>query len=795
MARGFAALILGAAVLIAQPALAEDSPAMKRGKAALEAKRYQEAIGAFTQVIAAKPEIFDEGMAFQFRGEAKSRLGDCKAAMVDFEEAFALLTISDGSLFYEMGLCQYKLGNFQDAVQILELQVKEWPSNQAAVTLLADARAKLKAVPAPKGQPQAAPPKVTAAPAAAKPPAAKPAATKFPPAMEWGIAALRAKAYEDAIAAFDEYFKVSHPPKEAAIAFQYRGEAKARLQDCVGALDDYDRSMASYEVPFGEIYFLMADCENELKRYDRAIANATIYLKTFDNEPAGLDVLGQAQIGAKKLPDAEKTYRTFVAAHPSSAYAKVMLGHVLEDLKKPAEAMDLYGQATKQDPKNLGAQLGLGRLLYQAGRYSEAVAPLTAAQRLVPGNIEAQQLLSANSAKLSPLPQPPVAAGRPTAPPNPPPSNLAPKAAAVPTPSSPALKPPAAKPTGDSSFPPTLQRGLDALGAKNYQAALAAFDEFLKSKHEKKDEMIAYHFRGDAKFELKDCKGALADYTKSMETFTVSESGIFYNKAACEYELKQYDAAIEDALNHLVAYPKEGGAIAIMGLAQIGLGKLAEAEKTYRFYISTDPGSIYAKVMLGAVLEDLKKPAEAMDIYGQAIKQNPTNLGAQIGLGRVLHQAGRYNEAVAPLTAAQRLDPTNVAAQQLLSANSAKLNPSPRPPVAAARPPSASSGQATSAQPQGSSAPVAPAVAARPVTYKPVDPASPFGRGVALYRGFDLQPALAQLLIAAKTDPNDARVHAYLGAVYDGLGMMAESKAAFETATRLDPKAMDVLRR
>lgn len=87
----------------------------------------------------------------------------------------------------------------------------------------------------------------------------------------------------------------------------------------------------------------------------------------------------------------------------------------------------------------------------------------------------------------------------------------------------------------------------------------------------------------------------------------------------------------------------------------------------------------------------------------------------------------------------------------------------------------------------------APVASARAVG-KPIDPDSPLGRGVRLHGEKDFQPALQQLLMAAKSSPNDARVYVYVADTYDWLGMRDESNQAAERAKQLDPAAFDILR-
>lgn len=97
------------------------------------------------------------------------------------------------------------------------------------------------------------------------------------------------------------------------------------------------------------------------------------------------------------------------------------------------------------------------------------------------------------------------------------------------------------------------------------------------------------------------------------------------------------------------------------------------------------------------------------------------------------------------------------------------------------------------AVPQRQAAPVATqrARSAR----EPVAAGSLLARGIALHREKDFQPALALFLAAAKADPDDPRVYAYLASTYDWLGMSVESRMAAESARRIDPDALSILSR
>ena len=77
---------------------------------------------------------------------------------------------------------------------------------------------------------------------------------------------------------------------------------------------------------------------------------------------------------------------------------------------------------------------------------------------------------------------------------------------------------------------------------------------------------------------------------------------------------------------------------------------------------------------------------------------------------------------------------------------------------------------------------------------EPIEPVSRLGRGVQLHGEKDFQPALQQLLAAAKADPDDPRVFVYLADTYAWLGMDAEARQAAERAKQLDPDAFEILR-
>lgn len=81
-----------------------------------------------------------------------------------------------------------------------------------------------------------------------------------------------------------------------------------------------------------------------------------------------------------------------------------------------------------------------------------------------------------------------------------------------------------------------------------------------------------------------------------------------------------------------------------------------------------------------------------------------------------------------------------------------------------------------------------------PHSYPSIDPNSELGKGIALYRGGDLQEALPLLKSATLSDPTDPRGFAYLAAALHMLGLRAEADTAHQRAIALDPKIMNIVK-
>ncbi len=144
-------------------------------------------------------------------------------------------------------------------------------------------------------------------------------------------------------------------------------------------------------------------------------------------------------------------------------------------------------------------------------------------------------------------------------------------------------------------------------------------------------------------------------------------------------------------------------------------------------------------------------------------------------LAKIYVALGRNRDALAQMQEAAKLQPKDITT----------LAPATVPPATAQKPPAPAA---------TTPAPSAAQPAAKPKVWPKPDPRSHLGKGIALYRDLDFQPALVELLAATKADPTDARAFAFLSDTYRWLSVHDEEQKARQKALALDPNAFDALR-
>lgn len=328
--------------------------------------------------------------------------------------------------------------------------------------------------------------------------------------------------------------------------------------------------------------------------------------------------------------------------------------------------------------------------------------------------------------------------------------------------------------------------GLASFDANRYADAIALLNEAYLLDPEKYGYVLL--FRGQAKLSLADCAAAISDFDAFEEWKIVSDSsaefGLYTGRAACYSTLGNFAAAVSDLETHVRDLPEDADAWASLGDYRGRVGRDDDALAAFRKSMELDPENPHTYAVLGGFYKDRGNLAAALDTLLSGSRLDPDDALMHILIGVVQAQLGHYDDARASLREGLRLDPSQTGTADFLAmmerdlANAAAAS---TPNLQRSAPPAAAS-----------ATPPAPPPPMR--VYPPVDPRSALGRGVALYRERDMQPALAQLLAATAAEPNDARGWVFLADTYRWLGLESESQAAFATALKLDPNILEALR-
>jgi tetratricopeptide (TPR) repeat protein len=91
------------------------------------------------------------------------------------------------------------------------------------------------------------------------------------------------------------------------------------------------------------------------------------------------------------------------------------------------------------------------------------------------------------------------------------------------------------------------------------------------------------------------------------------------------------------------------------------------AVRIYRELLTAHPGSVEARVNLGASLAQLKHFDEAIEQYREVLRNNPANLPVRLNMGLAYQEKGDLRRAVTELELVHKGEPRNLQASMLLA--------------------------------------------------------------------------------------------------------------------------------
>ena len=314
-------------VLGESPMTADIHDYFNRGNKYFSLGQYEQAIAAFTQVIALAP---DGDGAYINRGNSYANLGQHEQAIADFTQAIAL-DPQDASAYYNRGISYAALGQHEQAIADFTQAAALAPQYPDPYYNRANSYADL-------GQ------------------------------------------HQQAVADFTKAIALD---LQNAAAYTNRGNSYYSLGQYEQALSDYDQALA-LDPQHTEAYFRRGLSCFFLERYEQAIADFGKTIAGNTQEAAAYNMRGLSYVNLEQYELAIEDYTQAIALDPKDAVTYFYRGLCYADLRKFDQALADFSQAIELNPQYASAYHVRGICYTELRQYREAVADFTAAINISP---------------------------------------------------------------------------------------------------------------------------------------------------------------------------------------------------------------------------------------------------------------------------------------------------------------------------------------------------------------------------------------------------------------------------
>lgn len=200
-----------------------------------------------------------------------------------------------------------------------------------------------------------------------------------------------------------------------------------------------------------------------------------------------------------------------------------------------------------------------------------------------------------------------------------------------------------------------FMRGRMALADGKYAQAIENFN--VLSQLDTAD-YWTFFFRGIAKYNLGDLRGAKRDFDRSVRLNPVFTSGYHY-RGITESRFGNYDAALEDLQHAIDLRPGSEGLYFSRGVTYFLSQQFDKAVKDFDRYIRKAPKDPSAYLNRGASYLFLGDTLKAVEDYNKAIKLDRFDPEGYVRRGRLYASQKNYDLAIADMDKAIELDTTN----------------------------------------------------------------------------------------------------------------------------------------
>lgn len=200
-----------------------------------------------------------------------------------------------------------------------------------------------------------------------------------------------------------------------------------------------------------------------------------------------------------------------------------------------------------------------------------------------------------------------------------------------------------------------FMRGRQALADGKYALAIENFN--ILSQLDTSD-YWTFFFRGIAKYNLGDLRGAKSDFDRSVRQNPVFTSGFHY-RGITESRFGNYEAAIDNLQRAIELRPGYIGLYFSRGVTYFLSQQFEKAVKDFDRYIRKEPKDPSAYLNRGASYLFLGDTLKAMNDYNKAIRLDRFDPEGYVRRGRLYASQKDYSAAIADMDKAIDLDTSN----------------------------------------------------------------------------------------------------------------------------------------
>lgn len=192
------------------------------------------------------------------------------------------------------------------------------------------------------------------------------------------------------------------------------------------------------------------------------------------------------------------------------------------------------------------------------------------------------------------------------------------------------------------------QKGVEMASEGNMKGAIEQFTKSIEIFSKNPD---AYFYRGKAKWELKDYKGSEEDFAQAIAIRPL-QAPYYYYRGQMFLDQQKYKEALADFNETIKLAPNYIDAMNYKGVVLAKTGRHEDAIAIYNEAIAKDPAQFLTYYNKGTSLAALKKFNDADDMFTRALNLNPDYAQAYVNRGNCRFMLERFNDAADDYTQA-----------------------------------------------------------------------------------------------------------------------------------------------